>query len=115
MKTMIIGRVAITEPANSTFHWVRFSTTNRASPSGAVYLSGLLTMISGQKKSSQAPWKVKMPVAASAGPHSGSTTRQKIRNSLGPVDPGGVEQLVGDRQHVLPEQEDAEGADRRRA
>ena len=41
-------------------------------------------MISGQKKSSQAPWKVKIALAASAGLHSGSTTLQKIRNSLAP-------------------------------
>ena len=41
-------------------------------------------MISGQKKSSHAPWKVKIALAARAGVHSGSTTLQKIRNSLAP-------------------------------
>ncbi len=68
--------VAITEPAISTSQLVRFFTTKSASPSGAVYLSGLLTMINGQKKSSHAPTKVKIPVAASAGPQSGSTIRE---------------------------------------
>ncbi len=38
--TRIIGNVAITEPANSRFHDVRFCTTNSASPTGAVYFSG---------------------------------------------------------------------------
>ena len=41
MNTMTIGSVAITEPANSRSHWVRFCTTNSASPTGAVNLSGL--------------------------------------------------------------------------
>ncbi len=53
-KTIRIGRVATTEPAMRISHTVRCFTTKRASPNGKVRNSGLLIMISGQKKSFQA-------------------------------------------------------------
>ena len=84
MNTTIIGRVAITDPANSRFQDVSFLTTKSASPRGALYSPGPHMMISGQRKSSHAPWKVKIAVAARAGTHSGITTRQKTCHSLAP-------------------------------
>lgn len=93
---------------NNNVHDVRFCTTKSARPTGAVIFSGLDMMISGQKKSSHAPWKVKIAFAARAGPHSGSTTERKMRNSPAPSMRAASSKLVRDREHVLAEQEDAE-------
>ena len=112
MKTKIIGSVAITEPANSRFHDVRFLHDEQRQPERRRVLVRV-------DHDDQRPEEV-LPGALEGEDRVGRQRRRAQRQHdapedpelAGAVDPGGVEQVVGDRQHVLPEQEDAEGADR---
>ena len=65
----------------------------------------------GQKKPFHVPWNWRIATAASAGPASGSITREEGREEPGAVDPRRLLELARDRQEVLAQQEDARRRD----
>ena len=79
-------------------------------PSGRVRYWSSVATSSGQKKLSQFHMKMKIASDESAVLLIGSTIAEEDARLAAAVEPGGVEQVVRDRQHVLAHQEDAEGA-----
>ena len=81
---MITGRIDITDIASTRLNGTTSSLFIRASATGSVWTDSSWATIIGHRKSFQRQITEKIATTASAGRHSGSTMRRKIRHSPAP-------------------------------